>query len=105
MPHYHERRRSSSGDSEPKQGVASGSVPSRLQSVDETEQSKTYDVVDAVETVPLIELQGKGQSTESQSNGLRNSRSEKGEVCPFLVSPLLCFCLFVCLFVVVVFCI
>ena len=99
MPHYHEKRRSSSVDAEPKQGVASGDslVLSRLQSVDEKEQLKTDDTVDAEETsMPLIGLQEKGQSTESQLN---RPRSEKGEVCPFLVSPLLCFCLFVCLFV------
>ena len=93
MPYYPERYRSPSDSEPPEREVASGnsSVSTCLPSLDEKEQLKTFergrDANDSgVICIPLTDRPQKGQSTESQSNGLTregDSQSEKGEVCPF----------------------
>ena len=92
MPHYYERCKSRSDSEPPEREVASGnsSVSTCLPSLDEKEQLKTFergrDANDSGVTIPLTDRPQKGQSTESELNGLTqegDSRSEKGEVCPF----------------------
>ena len=87
MPHYYERCKSRSDSETPEREVASGnsSVSTCPPSFDEFERGR--DANDSgVTSIPLTDRPQKGQSTESELNGLTregDSQSEKGEVCPF----------------------